>query len=92
MGQPVEGGASQTFAAEHFHPPFKGQVRGHDYVRAFVGDRGHVEQQFLAEFADRHMAQCVADQQVQFAAGPSYRPCLAGSDPTWLGHAAPDGR
>tara|TARA_R110001592_G_scaffold343250_1_gene633535 strand:+ start:4842 stop:5276 length:435 start_codon:yes stop_codon:yes gene_type:complete len=58
MGEPVECGPRQPFAAQDLGPVFKGQIGRHDQAETFVGRADHIEQQLRAEFrqgnADHH--------------------------------------
>ena len=56
MRQPIEHGAGQSFAAEHFRPLFEGQVRGHDDAGPFIGRAHNVEEQLRAKLAGRDVA------------------------------------
>ena len=46
VGQAVESGSGQSFAAEHFGPVFERQVRRDDDAVAFVRGADDIEQKF----------------------------------------------
>lgn len=46
VGQPVEHGPGQPFAAEHFSPVFNGQVGRHDQAGAFLSPADHLKEKF----------------------------------------------
>ena len=64
MRQPVQHGAGQSFAAKHFRPLLKRQIRGYDYTGTFIGRAHDVEEQLRAQFAGRDVALFVEYQEV----------------------------
>ena len=65
VGQPIERGSGEAFAAEHLGPVLEGQIGRHDQALPLVGGADHVEQQLRAKFAGRDVAQFIKDHQVQ---------------------------
>ena len=51
MGQAIQSGPGQTFAAQDFGPVFERQVRGNNDAVAFVRGADHVEQKFGTNLA-----------------------------------------
>ncbi len=66
MCEPVECGAGEALAAEHFGPVLKRQVGRDDQAQPFIGRADDVEQQFRADLAGRDLAQFVQDQQIEY--------------------------
>lgn len=64
--QAIEQGAGETFRVEHAGPVFEGQVRSDDRGAALVTLRDHLEQKFGAGLRERHVAEFVYDQELQF--------------------------
>ncbi len=65
MGEPIERGTGEAFAAEDFGPVFERQVRRHDQAVPFVGGGDDVEQQFGSGLAGGNVAQFIEDQQIE---------------------------
>lgn len=65
MGQAVESGSGQPFAAENFGPVFERQVRRDNDAVAFVRGADDIEQKFRADFAGRHIAELIENEQVE---------------------------
>ena len=65
MGEPIERGTGEAFAAEDFGPVLEGQVRGHDQAVPFVGRGDDVEQEFGSGLAGGNVAQFVEDDQIE---------------------------
>ena len=65
VGEPVEGGAGESFGSEDLGPGFEGQVGGDDEAGAFVGGGDDVEEQFGADFGCGDVAEFVEDEQVE---------------------------
>ena len=66
MGQPIERGSGETFTAEHLGPVLEGEIGRHDQAQSFIRRADHIEQQFGAELAGRHVAQFIENQQIEF--------------------------
>jgi len=66
MGQAIQSGSGQTFAAQHFGPVFEGQVRGISDAVPFVRGADRIEQKFGTNLTGWHVPQFIKNQQVEF--------------------------
>ena len=66
MGEPIKRGSGEAFTAEHFGPVLEGKIGRYDHTESLVGGADHIEQQFGAELAGRHVTPLVENQQIEF--------------------------
>jgi hypothetical protein len=66
MGQAIQSGSGQTFAAQHFGLFFEEQVRGISDAVPFVRGADRIEQKFGTKLTGWHVPQFIKDQQVEF--------------------------
>ena len=64
MGQPVQQGPGQLFAAEHLWPLGEVQISGHDERLALVTLGHYLEEELGSFLREWHIADLVDDQQV----------------------------
>ena len=65
VGEPIQEGAGEAFAAHDFGPFLEGQVGGDDHRTALIGLADDIEKQFRARFGERDVAELVEDDQIQ---------------------------
>lgn len=65
VGEAIECGSSEPFAAEHIGPLFEGKVLRHDQTLPLVGRAKHVTKQFGHYLSGRNIAQFIEDEQVE---------------------------
>ena len=66
VGEAVQGGPGQPFAAEYFRPVFERKIGGYNQTLSLVGRADHVEQQLRSDLAGRHVAEFIQNQQIEF--------------------------
>ncbi len=66
VGNAVEQRAGEAFVSEDLGPLLEGQVGGEDEALAFVGAAYYVEEEFGASFGERHVAEFVEHDEVEF--------------------------
>ena len=65
MGQPVQHGPGEPFAAQHLRPVFKRQVGGDDEAGTLISTGHHIEEQFGPGLGERDVAEFVEDEQIE---------------------------
>ena len=70
MGQPIQQGPGQLFAAEHLRPWGKVQIGGQDEGLPLIAPGRHLEEELGSLFRERHVADLVDDQQVHLGQTP----------------------
>jgi len=66
VGQAVKQRSGESLAAHHFGPLLKGQVRGYDQAKPFIGPADHFKGQLGSRLGERHIPKFIEKDQVVF--------------------------